>query len=299
MNLYGYVGLRPQMATDPLGLCGNAGEPPCKNALHKLASDVGDFLSGVEDEIASIGNSIWALGTPEGQFAIHEGVQSVVKTAQDETLGNDPISRIQNKVGIDVYQEEQAFLSAPAQEQRRKIGRYTTIVLETLAPLAKARGLTAPAAGRAAGEIADVTAAADAAWDAEIGNAVDSARSGQPVQFSDATGGTRIEFQTPPPRAPLIWWQEKLTIPGVGPEGKAVELRIHSPNPTAPAGSYSRSNYSIQINTVEPPGVEELTLIPADNQPLALAPGQLPAGTWKQFSKMNEAEKRATHMRTN
>lgn len=75
-----------------------------------------------------------------------------------------------------------------------------------------------------------------------------------------------------------IWFHDNLTIDGIGPDGKAVELRTHSANPNAPLGSRSNSGYTTQINTVQ-------------NNPKRL----LPDGSWKTWKQMSEAERAVTH----
>jgi RHS repeat-associated protein len=99
-------------------------------------------------------------------------------------------------------------------------------------------------------------------------------RSGTMVRFSDEGGP--LAGSGPKQGTGNIWYHDNVKIPGAGPGGAKVELRTHSPNPTAPAGSYSRSNYTTQINT--PDGLY-----------------RLPDGTWKTIPSMTEAERAAVH----
>jgi hypothetical protein len=81
--------------------------------------------------------------------------------------------------------------------------------------------------------------------------------------------------------------------PGGGVEvpGNAAELRPHSPNPNAPAGSKSASEWSAQLNEAPPPGQKFNPnlgyYVPAEE-------GQ--PGYFKPFGQGTEAEKAAMHM---
>ena len=75
-----------------------------------------------------------------------------------------------------------------------------------------------------------------------------------------------------------IWYHDNVTVKGVGPGGKAVQIRTHSANPNAPVGSYSRTNYTTQINTKGNPKLY-----------------RLPDGSWKRLGDMTPAEKAAAH----
>jgi len=98
--------------------------------------------------------------------------------------------------------------------------------------------------------------------------------SGTMVEFSDANGA--LTGSGPRLGEGDIWYHDNVKVPGAGPAGETVNLRTHSPNPTAPAGSYSRSNYTTQINT-------------KDGRYL------LPDGSWKRLQDMTAAEKAAAH----
>jgi RHS repeat-associated protein len=99
-------------------------------------------------------------------------------------------------------------------------------------------------------------------------------RSGTMVRFSDKGGP--LTGSGPKQGTGAIWYHDNIKIPGSGPGGAKVELRTHSPNPNAPTGSYSRSNYTTQINTT-------------DGRYL------LPDGSWKTIPSMTEAERAAAH----
>jgi hypothetical protein len=110
----------------------------------------------------------------------------------------------------------------------------------------------------------------------ELSQAVDQAfdsgraQSGQMVQFSAPSNVENYGSKN-------IHFNENVTIPGAGPDGADVLLRTHSPNPNSPIGSFSRSNYTMQINT--PEGLR-----------------MLPDGTWKPWSALTDSEKNAIHM---
>lgn len=93
------------------------------------------------------------------------------------------------------------------------------------------------------------------------------------AKFNDAGGP--LGGSGPKQGQGAIWYHDNIKIPGAGPNGAMVELRTHSANPNAPAGSYSHSNYTTQIN--------------------AGTHYRLPDGTWKPISAMTPAEKAAAH----
>ena len=99
-------------------------------------------------------------------------------------------------------------------------------------------------------------------------------RSGTMVRFTDEGGP--LTGSGPKQGSGNIWYHDNIKIPGAGPGGAKVELRTHSANPNAPTGSYSRSNYTTQINTT-------------DGRYL------LPNGNWKTIQSMTEAERAAAH----
>jgi len=99
-------------------------------------------------------------------------------------------------------------------------------------------------------------------------------RSGTMVQFSDSGGA--LAGSGPKQGTGAIWYHDNIKITGAGPGGATVELRTHAPNPGAPPGSYSQSNYTTQINT-------------SNGRYL------LPEGTWKTIPSMTDAERAAAH----
>jgi RHS repeat-associated protein len=101
------------------------------------------------------------------------------------------------------------------------------------------------------------------------------AQSGTMIQFRDAKGP--LTGSGPKQGAGAIWYHDNVTIPGAGPAGEAVEVRTHAPNPNAPPGSYSRSNYTTQINTKD-------------------GRYRLPDGNWKRIKDMTPAERAAAHI---
>jgi RHS repeat-associated protein len=114
----------------------------------------------------------------------------------------------------------------------------------------------------------------------EIAAEVDAAfangrvRSGTMVQFSDAGGP--LSGSGPKNGTGSIWYHDNIKVPGAGPGGKTVEVRTHSPNPNAPPGSYSSTNYTTQINT-------------SDGRYL------LPDGSWKTIPEMTNPERASAH----
>ena len=95
------------------------------------------------------------------------------------------------------------------------------------------------------------------------------------IQFGDEGGA--LAGSGPKQGTGSIWYHDDVKIPGAGPNGATVELRTHSANPNAPAGSFSQSNYTTQINT--PGGLY-----------------RLPDGTWKTISNMTPAERAAARI---
>ena len=73
-----------------------------------------------------------------------------------------------------------------------------------------------------------------------------------------------------------IWFHDNLRVQGASPTGGAVNIRTHSANPGAPAGSFSSGNYTTQIHT---------------NSGRYL----LPDGSWKKIHQMTPAERAAAH----
>jgi hypothetical protein len=94
-----------------------------------------------------------------------------------------------------------------------------------------------------------------------------------------------------PDKASNIAYQQKMKFKGIdgAPKvtdqgtvvrsGGKVEVRYHSANPTAPEGTYSRSNPTTQVNSVKPKEY------------------MLPDGTYKPLNLMTEAEKEAAHFK--
>ena len=74
-----------------------------------------------------------------------------------------------------------------------------------------------------------------------------------------------------------IWFHDNLRIPKASPSGGVVFIRTHSANPGAPVGTFSRSNYTIQIH---------------DKAGRYL----LPNGSLKRLHQMTAAEKSAAHI---
>jgi hypothetical protein len=133
-------------------------------------------------------------------------------------------------------------------------------------------------ASRSGGEIFE-----GSTWD-NLGEGVDAeveaafalgrVRSGTMVQFSDEAGA--LGGSGPKLGQGDIWFHDNMKVPGAGPGGRTVQIRTHSPNPNAPPGSFSRSNYTTQINTTD--GLY-----------------RLPDGQWKRLSDMTAAERAAAH----
>ena len=101
-------------------------------------------------------------------------------------------------------------------------------------------------------------------------------KSGTMVRFTDSGGA--LDGSGPREGQGSIWYHDNLKIPGAGPNGEMVDLRTHSPNPTAPDGTYSQGNYTTQINTRGTPKLY-----------------RLPDGQWKDLNDMSAAERSAAH----
>jgi WXG100 family type VII secretion target len=105
-------------------------------------------------------------------------------------------------------------------------------------------------------------------------------RSGTPVQFTDAKGALREAQLTPSDK---FWHHEGIDVPGAGPGGKDVVIRTHSPNAGAPEGSFSRSHYTTQVDTVQK---NPRHVVGVDDK------GNL---IWKTWKEMTEADKGSMH----
>ena len=116
----------------------------------------------------------------------------------------------------------------------------------------------------------------------EVDAAVDAAVPGTPLELPGQNpwtgeGLSKVHIKSDV-NAP-IGYQEKMTFKGIeNAPGAKVEVRAHSPNPTAPPGSYSISNPTTQINSVKPKQY------------------RLPDGTYKDFNAMTAEEKAAAHL---
>jgi len=112
--------------------------------------------------------------------------------------------------------------------------------------------------------------------DAEIDAALSSgqARSGVLVRFSEEGGA--LSGSGPKLGQGDVWYHDNLKVPGARPSGETVQIRVHSPNPKAPEGTYSHRHYTIQINMKK--GLY-----------------RLPNGTWKMINYMTPDERAAAH----
>jgi hypothetical protein len=126
--------------------------------------------------------------------------------------------------------------------------------------------------------------------DAEIERAVDNAQAGTPVELpgQDPKNPNRglVGVEIRENELAPIAHHDNTTLRGVEgvPPGDDLQVRRHSANPKAPAGSYSHDNPTTQVNTVDPA------------TPMQTKMFRLPDGTYKRFADMTEAEKAATHM---
>ena len=112
--------------------------------------------------------------------------------------------------------------------------------------------------------------------EAEVDAAFGSGRvqSGTMIQFTDKAGplsgsGPKVGTET-------IWYHDNVKVPGAGPSGSTVQIRTHSPNPSAPPNSFARGNYTTQVNT---------------NSGLYL----LPNGVWRPLFAMTPEELAGAH----
>lgn len=119
--------------------------------------------------------------------------------------------------------------------------------------------------------------------EAEVGSAVDNAVSGTPAELpgqNPITGEGLINHVTKGDQTKAIPHHDNMKFKGIeGAPGSKVEVRRHSANPNAPAGSYSQSNPTTQVNSVNPKTY------------------MLPDGTFKPLSEMTDEEKAAAHFR--
>lgn len=128
--------------------------------------------------------------------------------------------------------------------------------------------------------------------------------------FKEMKGGTALELPGQNPRTgeglvgtetrfdpnAKIPHHDNMTFEGIdgAPAGKQVEVRRHSANPNAPEGSYSRDNPTTQIDAISPPGPSETPAMLKKR--LKNQEYRLPDGTYKKFSQMTDAEKKAAHI---
>jgi hypothetical protein len=119
----------------------------------------------------------------------------------------------------------------------------------------------------------------DAELDAGIANRKVGTMIEMPGQNPTTGLGLRREFQVRADPSKPIWFQVKHEFSGISgaPGNKRVDVRYHSANPNAPAGSYSNLFPTTQVNSKNP--VKYL----------------LPDGTWKSLNAMTPAEKAAAH----
>ncbi len=119
--------------------------------------------------------------------------------------------------------------------------------------------------------------------DEEVGSAVEDAEGGTKLELpgqNPETGEGLLNDVIKADPSKAIPHHENLTFKGIknAPGGK-VQVRRHSANPNAPPGSYSQSNPTTQVNSVNPKQY------------------MLPDGTFKPLNAMTDAEKAAAHFK--
>jgi RHS repeat-associated protein len=118
--------------------------------------------------------------------------------------------------------------------------------------------------------------------DEELDQAFDNAQSNSYFQLPGQNPGTgegliKIDIKADPNAN--LKFQNNMTFKGIaGAPGKKVQVRYHSANSTAPAGSYSSMNPTTQINTTGTPKQY-----------------MLPDGTWKPMGMMTDLERALVH----
>ncbi len=125
--------------------------------------------------------------------------------------------------------------------------------------------------------------------DEEVGSAVDNARAGTMIEApgqNPHTGEGLVGVEIRADKKAGIAHHDNMTFEGIAgvPPGDQMQVRRHSANSRAPAGSRSRDNPTTQINTIDP-------ALPRQSKEF-----RLPDGTLKRFEDMTEAERAATHL---
>ncbi|MCU1282271.1 MAG: hypothetical protein JWM53_5817, partial [bacterium] len=121
----------------------------------------------------------------------------------------------------------------------------------------------------------DISVADSIAAEVDAAFSSERVQSGTMIEFTDAKGP--LSGSGPKNGNGDIWFHDNITVPDGGPGGAAAKIRTHSPNPNAPVGTFSSTNYTTQINTSS--GLY-----------------RLPDGTWKPLSDMTPAELSLAHI---
>lgn len=151
--------------------------------------------------------------------------------------------------------------------------------------------------------------------DTEVGNAVDKSKSGTRLELpgQNPKSGTGLQDTTikADPTKPISYHQNSKFKDIADAPHPTTEVRYHSENPNAPAGTYSQTNPTIQVNSGKgsfaqlPDGTWKRVTDMTPAERAAAGPAQqtqlyrLPDGTWKPINEMTEAEKAAAHYPAN
>jgi hypothetical protein len=122
----------------------------------------------------------------------------------------------------------------------------------------------------------------EANFSREIDSAIDNSVSHNFYELpakNPTTGEGLIKVEVKGDLTKSLYYQDNLTFKGIeGFGNNKVQVRTHSPNPNAPQGSYSNTNYTTQINS---------TLSPKKYR--------MENGLWKPLNLMNSQEITGSH----